>query len=567
MKYVLLILLMISNVITAQVLEWGTTIGGTDSDHARKVKTDSDGNVYVTGYFTGTTDFDPSSNTFELTSVGTEDIFVLKLDSNGNFLWAKSMGGTQNDEAFSLNIDAFGDLLIVGYFEGIADFDPGVTEFNLTSDGDKDVFIVKLSSNGNLLWASAIGGNLWDAARGIVSDGAGNVLISGNFQGTADFDPSNGIFNVTSNSIGDSFILKLDVAGNFDWVKILAGNDQDSSVYTQSISVNSNNEIIISGIFQGIMDINPGAMEDLRISNGHFDCFVVQLDADGNLEWGNIHGNDGPSDGVYAAKPDTQGNIYVTGHFEGTVDFDPGPGEFFLTPMNGSNNVYLQKLDSDGNLIWAQIIGESPDFAFARAYDMTIDENDSPIVLVKFDGTLDFDSGPNEKTFTSLGGYDAALVKLYPSGEFKWAGHMGGTGSILGLGIHSDKNGNLYTTGYFLESIDLDPNEGTLVRNSNGFKDLFITKLRNPSLSVENPILTTGFVAYPNPTSGRISLSSGQLVDHVTLNLYSVSGQLVKSLSKASVKEFDVFLTGASGVYILEIITNTGIETFRIIKN
>lgn len=567
MKKLLIALLLVSQYSIAQTLEWGTTIGGSETEHARKVKTDSNGNVYLTGYFSGTTDFDPSANTFELTSNGEQDIFVLKLDANGSFVWAKSVGGGLFDQATSLDIDASGNALVTGFFEGTADFDPGAGLFNLTSHGDRDMFIVKLSTNGDLLWAIAIGGDLWDLGNRVVTDATGNVFIVGVFQDTVDFDPGSGVFSVTSNSPADSFILKLDSQADFVWVKTLDGNDQDSSTNVRSISLNSDGSIIVSGIFQGTMDVNPGAAQDLRTSNGNFDCFVVQLDSTGNFSWGNTHGNEEPSDDVWAANPDAQGNIYVTGYFQGTVDFDPGPDEFLLTPLNESNNVYLQKLDPNGNLLWAEIVGESSDFAFARAYDMTVDEFDNPVVLIKFSGTLDFNPGPNEKIFTSFGGYDIAIVKLNPAGEFKWAGHMGGEGSNLGLGIHSDENGNLYTTGYFRETIDLDPSQGTSLRNSNGQKDLFITKLRNPNLSVENPQIVPNLVVYPNPTSGQITITMGTIQSEVSVSVYNTLGQRISNKTIADTAQIELQINEAFGIYLLEIITNSFSQTLRIIKN
>jgi len=567
MKKLLIALVLVSQYSIAQTLEWGTTIGGSETEHARKVKTDANGNVYLTGYFSGTTDFDPSASTFELTSNGEEDIFIQKLDPNGNFVWAKSIGGTSYDQATSLDVDTSGNVLVTGFFAGTADFDPGVGVFNLSSHGDRDMFIVKLSTNGDLLWAIAIGGNLWDLGNRVVTDESGNVFIVGVFQETVDFDPGSGVFYVTSSSPADSFILKLDPQGSFEWVKTLDGNGQDSSTNVRSVSLNSDGSIIVSGIFQGTMDVNPGAPQDLRTSNGFFDFFVVQLDATGDFSWGNTHGNEEPGDDAWAANPDTQGNVYVTGYFQGTVDFDPGPDEFLLTPLNESNNVYLQKLDANGNLLWAEIVGESSDFAFARAYDMTVDEFDNPVVLIKFSGTLDFNPGPNEKILTSFGGYDIAIVKLNPAGDFKWAGHMGGEGSNLGLGIHSDKNGNLFTTGYFLDTIDLDPSQGNLTRNSAGQKDLFVTKLSNPNLSVENPQIATNLAVYPNPTTGQITIAMGTVQNEVSISVYNILGQRISNKIAAETAQIELEINEASGVYLVEIITNTFNKTIRIIKN
>ena len=567
MKKLLIALVLVSQYSIAQTLEWGTTIGGAETEHARKVKTDSNGNVYLTGYFSGTTDFDPSSNTFELTSAGEEDIFVQKLDANGNFVWARSFGGDLYDQARNLHIDSNNNLLLTGQFEGTADFDPSTGVFNLTSNGETDIFILKLDANGNLVWATSMGSDEGDQGAGIYTDTSGNVFTSGVFQSTVDFDPGSGSFNVTASGLVDTFVLKLNAQGDFDWVRTIEGNNQNSVSNSYSISLNNLSEIAVSGIYSGTIDVDPGVSQELRTSNGQFDFFVIKLDTEGNYEWANTLGSTTASEGVWSAKFDSQGNIYVGGYFQGTVDFDPGPDEFLLSTIGETNSVYIQKIDSEGNLLWVHALGRETEFAFARSYDLTVDEYDNPIVLIKFSGTMDFNPGPNEKIFTSIGGYDAALVKLNPSGGFKWAGHMGGSGSNLGLGIHSDKNGNLYTTGYFLDTIDLDPSEGDLIRNSSGQKDLFVNKLSNPNLAIENSQIIPDLVVYPNPTTGQIIITTQVIQNEVSIRIYNSLGQQISHKTELNTDQIQLEINQPSGIYLLEIITNSWNKTVRIIKN
>ncbi|MBL8812686.1 MAG: hypothetical protein JNM43_21150 [Planctomycetaceae bacterium] len=133
--------------------------GSTGEDYGQAIATDASGNVYTTGAFEGTVDFDPGSGTANLTSSGGPDIFVCKLDSAGNFVWAKRMGGTFDERSKGIAVDRSGNVLTIGFFFGTADFDPGNGTTVLTSAGASDVFVSKLDSTGNFVWAKRWGGN------------------------------------------------------------------------------------------------------------------------------------------------------------------------------------------------------------------------------------------------------------------------------------------------------------------------------------------------------------------------------------------------------------------------
>jgi hypothetical protein len=210
---------------TAQipVLDWAKSVGGSGIDMGYSIAHDASGNVYVGGRFEGTADFDPGPGTFNLTSTtsGTNDIFVLKLDASGNFVWAKNMGSSGDDQGLAIALDASGNLYTTGWFQNTADFDPGSGTFNLTALGSFDVFVSKLDGDGNFIWAKSVGSTDGDVGRSITVDASGNAYISGFYSDIADFDPGAGEFNLTPEGPGtnDVFILKLDASGNFVWAK------------------------------------------------------------------------------------------------------------------------------------------------------------------------------------------------------------------------------------------------------------------------------------------------------------------------------------------------------------
>jgi hypothetical protein len=143
--------------LNAQNLNWVKGIGSTGLDQGRTVASDAAGNMYLTGNFSATVDFDPGAGIFNLTAFGQYDGFVLKLDPLGNFMWAKQFGGVNEEFSENIAVDNTGNVIIGGHYIGTADFNPGPSTFNLTSNGSEDIFILKLDPSGSFLWAKSIG--------------------------------------------------------------------------------------------------------------------------------------------------------------------------------------------------------------------------------------------------------------------------------------------------------------------------------------------------------------------------------------------------------------------------
>jgi len=206
--------------------EWAKKMGGFDlNESGNAITIDASGNVITAGYFQSTSDFDPGSGVFNLTSNGSRDMFISKLDASGNFMWAKGLGGILEDNAQAVTTDASGNVYISGSFESTVDFDPGVGVFNLTAIANDDFFILKLDAGGNFVWAKRAANGF---GRGIKIDSNGDIYSIGKYYGTVDFDPNAGVYNmISSGGSADIFILKLTSSGNFLWAKSIgaAGHD------------------------------------------------------------------------------------------------------------------------------------------------------------------------------------------------------------------------------------------------------------------------------------------------------------------------------------------------------
>ncbi|MBK9048955.1 MAG: SBBP repeat-containing protein [Bacteroidetes bacterium] len=156
---------------------WAASFGNTSYDRGHSLTLDSLGNVYTSGYFQGTTDFDPDTSVFNLTSFGGSDLFVSKLDSAGHFIWAIQIGGISSDGGNSIVVDDSGFIYVTGNFNDTADFDPKGGIFNMVSAGSNDIFVCKLDSVGNLVWAKQMGGTGTDIGTSVCLDPWGNVLV------------------------------------------------------------------------------------------------------------------------------------------------------------------------------------------------------------------------------------------------------------------------------------------------------------------------------------------------------------------------------------------------------
>jgi hypothetical protein len=450
---------------------WAKSMGDFTQDQSWSIATDASGNVYTTGYFQGTVDFDPGAGVFNLTSAGQDDIFIQKLDAGGNFIWAKRMGATSVDVGFGLTTDGLGNIYTTGYFQGTVDFDPGAGVFNLISGGSYDIFIQKLDASGNFIWAKSMGGVTMDQGWSITIDVSGNVCTTGYFSGTVDFDPGAAVFNLVSAST-DIFIQKLDAAGNFIWAKRIGA--ASTVHYSQSISTDASGNIFTAGYFQGTVDFDPGAGVFNLTTVGSNDIFIQKLDANGNFIWAKSMGT--PSDDRgFSLRTDASGNVFTTGYFGGgTIDFDPGPGVFNLTSA-GTNEIFVQKLDAGGNFVWAKSTGGSTSSDIG--YALTTDGAGAVYTTGQFEGTVDFDPGPGVFNLAAGGFSNVFIQKLDAGGNFVWAKSMGGPSYDVGFSIATDGSGNVYTTGHFYGTADYDPDAAVFNLTSAGSDDIFIQKL------------------------------------------------------------------------------------------
>ncbi len=389
------------------------------------------------------------------------------------FEWAIQLGGNDLDEGKGIATDPLGNVYVTGYFKGTTDFDPGPAVYNLTAAGNDDIFVSKFNADGQFVWAVSFGDFDFDWGAGIDTDTSGNVFITGYFNGTIDFDPGSGTYNLSSFSpnTADIYVLKLDTDGSFVWARNMGGPSDDTG---RAIVIDDTGNVYTTGRFQETADFDPGPAVYNLSSNGETDIFISKLNSDGNFAWAKSIGGSTDDQGNSIAL-DVDNNVLTTGFFRnGTVDFDPGPGQYFLTATGGSD-MFVSKLNSDGEFVWAKNVGGSDS---QRGLGIATDKNSNVYTTGYFRGTVDFDPGSGTYNLTS-DERDIYILKLDTDGNYVWVKSFGAGADDKGFSIALDENSNVYTTGDFEGTVDFDPGPGTHNLTSSVEQDIFVLKL-NP---------------------------------------------------------------------------------------
>jgi len=461
---------------------WARTIGGALDDQSTDIAVDDWDNLVVSGYFQHQVDFDPTDGEDLRGAHGSRDIFLLKLDDDGLYEWAYTVGGLQADEGLAVAIDPDGNVWGTGRFRTMVDFDPGPGDDVHQAEGGTDVFVTRLSADGSYQGAQTFGGSSTDGAYDISAGSAGEVAITGYFWDTVDFDPSEGVDEHTSAGQSDLFVTRLRSDGSYRWTQTVGGLQSDEGL---SLSVDPTGNVLTTGHFRGVVDFDPGEGTDERASNGGSDAFILKLRSNGSYEWAATAGGAG-NDAGEGLVADGQGLIMLTGFFNGLVDFDPTEDGIDEHSSNGAADAFTlvvecaEPADDDDDdcasptFLWAQSVGGPGEDS---GYRFATDGHGNVWVVGSFEGTVDFDPTDDVDLHTSSGQEDAFVTRLNPDGSYGWTRTFGGLGSDISTGVGVDADANVFVTGSFEFVADFDPGPGIDMRLSNGGTDVFVVKL------------------------------------------------------------------------------------------
>uniref|UniRef100_UPI00261D0EF7 T9SS type A sorting domain-containing protein n=1 Tax=Flavobacterium sp. TaxID=239 RepID=UPI00261D0EF7 len=320
---------------------WAKLIGGRGSNDANPLllALDNANNIYVSGSFVDTKDFDPGAGTANLTAVGGDDIFIAKYNTNGDYLWAKALSGTDDEVVNSMALDNSGNFYLTGRFSGTSDFDPGVGTANFNCMGWVDLFIAKYDGNGNYLWTKTIGGPDYEMGCSLALDSNDNIYLTGDFSPSVDFDPGVGVAIISEDPNGGTFIAKYDTNGNYIWAEAI-----NYSFPILDLELDNNNNIYISGNFTDDTDFDPGiGITSFNTEDTNWNLFLAKYDTNGSYLWaGPLASGKFDHKVIQSLASDDTGNIYLGGNFLSTANFNVSTGTYNLTTLN-NHDMFVAK--------------------------------------------------------------------------------------------------------------------------------------------------------------------------------------------------------------------------------
>lgn len=465
--------------------DWAKLIGTSGGDDLTwDITSDAAGNVYVTGKFTGDTiDLDPGPGEVLAFSGGSDDIFLCKFMSNGQLEWGRTIGGSGSDESRSLVLDEDGNIWITGTFNGTVDFDPGNGVQNLTSLGDRDIFLAKYDQDGDYLWAGAMGGSGDDVANKIARHPiTGDVWICGGFEGSADFDPSANTFALISMAAKDIFYARYNVSGGLIGARRIQGGGNDLAM---SINFDNDGNLLLCGVFVGTVNFNPsGTAVNLVSNDGSNDGFVAKYDLSATLLWVKALGGKTNNDYAINVTTDLSNNVIVSGYYSDTCEFQPGVG-LSLRIGIGVVDAYVANYDATGNFRGLIAFGSPSQYTVAR--DVATDSDGNLYVTGYASGGFDAGNDPGYHYYIDVTGKNAYLLKYDLYGNFYVGSNITyGASSATGYCAHIDAQGGILVGGELLGTADMDPSVLTKnLTSSSGNTDAFWARYFNCAIPGE----------------------------------------------------------------------------------
>ncbi len=508
---VVLLSLFIYQSSVAQAYSWAVKAFGKGFSEGRAITSDASGNTYVVGNFREVAIFWDTSPGQLFRAVGESDVFVGKLDAEGQPVWVTQLGGAGFDIGYAIASDEVGNVYVTGSFSDTVHFAQASGIPPLVAKGRSDIFLAKFNSEGQPVWAKQLGGVGNDVGKSVSLDAAGQIYLAGSFERTIDFTLEKGTTSLTASGT-DIFISKLDTNGNYLWTKHLGGRNLEV-LTLKEITADDIGQVYLIGEFQGTVYLNPNTEEEALplTALGGTDIFVGKIATNGEYEWIKSFGSTQEDRGS-GITLNQAGQLYITGKFSGTIDFNSSEKTHELTATS-TFDIFVGKLDKKGNFLWAKQFNgtkekdnfsDVPSFYFtSEAYLRTLLgadnwSSDQPFKMVRsneslgitsdskgniylvgnFEKTVDFDPGEGTAPLTAAGALDIFICKLDTDGKYQWAKQVGAKNAEEGgHSITLDAANNLYFTGYLSGGIvDFDPNESTNTLEAIGGTDMFVCK-------------------------------------------------------------------------------------------
>ncbi len=535
------------------------TYGSNLVDAAQSVARDASGDIIVYGTFSGEMDVELTDAEFVLDPLGSPDLFLAKYTSNGDFLWGFNLGRISLNngmDAGGLVVDPSGEIIISGSFSNTVNFNPFGTALSKTSNGGKDGFTAKYSSNGEVLWVQTFGSIFFDGAPDVQVAADGSLALAFRFGGACDLDPGSGVVNVSPAGGTDAAVIRLNADGAYLSHYIVSSTGSDN---ISALDVAADGRIAIGASTFGAT-VNGFPQRSL---------YTALIDASNNLVWeydfDNLENGNSIRQVLFSSSEEA---VFFTGRVQGSADFDPSPdAEFMINPL--FSDPFLARYDAaDGSLVWAQYIRSDATSDFGIGL---IEAGSAVMVVGSFDESARFDPEDFTTQISSTGGQDIFLAAYDGlDGSFIDAVTAGGSGDQALRDVHFDlATGTLVIAGSFTESILLDL-DGTPAL-ANGFSDVFFATYNfETSLSVASTEAGYSAVLFPMPASDKVNIrwSGTGLSSEIGLKVLDINGREVpigKITVLASQASFSIKQLEA-GLYFVQITLDGAHQLKRMMK-
>jgi hypothetical protein len=364
--------------------KWIRPVQGFERQVIRDLAMGPGGDIFAVGEMVGETNV---GGGLKLVGQGAEDALLLKLEPDGDLIWAKSYGTPGAESATTVAVDGKGAIYMAGTLTLAIDLGGGPLWGN---KGSVDVFLARLDASGKHVWSKRYGDSLGQWIHDIAAHPAGGVVIAGRFEGTIDL----GDGPLVSGGGTDAFVARIDGTGHAVWSKRFGGPGAQAA---RGIAVGPDGQIAVVGNFAESIDLGG----DVLNCAGASDAFLVELSAEGahvrSVRWG-----DGAEESANAVAIDPAGNMLLAGQFGGMIDFGSG-----LHACAGSEDAFVAKLDPAGKALWSQSFGDA---AMQSSLALAADSTGAALLTGYVAGKADFGAGPLE----SAGGLDAFVAKIGP---------------------------------------------------------------------------------------------------------------------------------------------------------
>lgn len=537
--------------IKAQQYKFAKRVGGTQFENAMGIALDSMGNIIVSGYFSGTADFDPGTTNYTLTSNGGNDIFLAKYDSAGNFVWAIHVGGA--GEEFNYTdpaVDEYGNIYLCGVFNSNTDFNPKGNAVIATNRGQQDGFVAKYDSTGLLQWVRGVGGALNDDVYHIDYKNY-LVLFAGSFADSSYVDDGLTITPLYGSGSADVVFGKFNPNGNLFWLNTLKGNGEDHSY---NITAGINGKTYLTGTFEDTLIFDSGGVNPDTLFADGLTAFTASFSNFGNYYWSFPIENAYP----FGLKVDHNGDILTCGQFSNFADFDPDADTMTLIAQ-GSFDGYFAKYTNGGNYVFAKRIGGN---GSDICYTIAELSNSSILVSGYFFNTADFDPDVTVASLNSNGFADMYLAHYDSLGNYLSAFGCGSPAFEFCRNMTCNGIDEVFLCGGFEQVVDFNPAPAINTLVSAGSRDGYFVKYAFPTTSVHN-MSSADLLIYPNPFVNQINISDN--FKQTQLILTDVLGNIIyKAIISAQTKINTELLS--PGIYFLTIASGENVSTRKLLK-